>query len=114
MIVLTHNPQANWSDSVKKISKAYLEKIREALREQANWRWTTQKRNQKECDWVKEILNASSSNKIQVDGHFKSKVERQQQWLERHRETLGDGFIAQVEELHENVLVDGEDVCSVM
>ncbi len=50
----------------------------------------------KETDWVKQLIEGE---KVQVDGHFKSKVEHQVQWLMRLREKLGDkceGFIRQV------------------
>ena len=98
-----------------KPSKAYLETIREALRETENWRWMTQKRNTKETTWVKQILAASGSEKVVVDGHFKSKIERQKQWVESHRGDLGAGFITQVEIILNNVQIEGESSpCSIM
>jgi hypothetical protein len=51
----------------------------------------------KETGWVDKLLEGK---KVQVDGHFKSKVEHQVQWLMRLRDdNLGgkcEGFIRQV------------------
>jgi hypothetical protein len=34
--------------------------------------------------------------KVQVDGHFKSKVEHQVEWLMHFKPQLGEGFVRQV------------------
>jgi hypothetical protein len=46
-----------------------------------------------ETGWVNEMLDGK---KVEVDGHFKSKVEHQVQWLMRNKNTLGEGCVRQV------------------
>ena len=43
--------------------------------------------------WVSQLLGG---RKVQVDGHFKSKVEHQVEWLMHFKPQLGDGFVRQV------------------
>lgn len=72
-------------------SREYFVYLRDALRDQSNWRWLRQSRNKKEIRWVDMILDG---RKIKVDGHFRSKVSMQVEWLHCHKYQLSEGFVA--------------------
>jgi len=86
-----------------KPSLDYLDAIAELLRGSDNWRPLLHARNMKEVGWVEQIL---TGDRVAVDGHFKSKVDKQAQWLVAHKRHLGDGFIAAAADILDRIYDD--------